>query len=103
MANASACPATIAATAHHSGRWPSTTANAPSRYMTGLRKKVKLIANRSRQRAVRSSGGIGSTPNSSIAGTTLVPAVPLEEVDHDPVVLLRVVEDRRVVRAPDHV
>ena len=36
--------------------------------MTGLRKKVKLIANRSRQRTVRSSAGIGSTPYSSTAG-----------------------------------
>ena len=30
--------------------------------MTGLRKNVKLIANRSRQPTVRSSGGIGSIP-----------------------------------------
>ena len=37
--------------------------------MTGLRKNVKLIANRSRQRVVRSSAGIGSTPYSSTAGT----------------------------------
>ncbi len=39
--------------------------------MTGLRKKVKLIANRSRQQTVRSSAGIGSTPNASTAGTSL--------------------------------
>ena len=36
--------------------------------MTGFRKNVKLIANRSRQRVVRSSAGIGSTPYSSTAG-----------------------------------
>ena len=36
--------------------------------MTGLRKNVKLIAKRSRQPAVRSSAGIGSTPYSSTAG-----------------------------------
>ncbi len=59
---ASACPATIAAIAQGSGRPPSSTASAPSTYMTGLRKNVKLIANRSRQPAVRSSDGIGSIP-----------------------------------------
>ena len=37
--------------------------------MTGFRKNVKLIANRSRQRVVRNSAGIGSTPYSSTAGT----------------------------------
>ena len=79
--------------------------------MTGLRKNVKLIANRSRQPTVRSSAGTGSTPNSSTAGIRLLYAVasvavpspvcgsPMEEVDHDAVVLLGVVEDGRVARA----
>src|SRR5260221_10554751 len=68
--NASACPSTMAATAHQRGSPPSTTASAPSTYITGLRKNVKVIANRSGQPAVRSSSGIGSTPYSSTAGTT---------------------------------
>src|SRR5262245_44944099 len=108
--NASACPSTIAATAHQSGSPPSTTASAPSTYITGFRKNVKLIVNRSRQPTVRSSAGTGSTPNSSTAGTGLpdgrcrrAAAVPREEVGHDPDVLGGVVEQRRVARAGDHV
>ena len=37
--------------------------------VTGFRKNVKLIAKRSRQPTVRSSGGTGSTPYRSTSGT----------------------------------
>ena len=55
-AKASACPSTMAAIAHTSGSPPWITASAPRTYMTGFRKNVKLIAKRSRQPTVRSSG-----------------------------------------------
>src|SRR5262245_6794505 len=107
--NASACPIIVAATAHQSGRPPATTASAPSTYITGLRKNVKLIVNRSRQPTVLSSAGTGSTPYSSTRGTGLPDdgrpgrgAVPREEVRDDPDVLGGVVEQRRVARARDH-
>src|SRR5258706_7621974 len=106
----------MAAAAHQRGSPPLTTASAPSTYITGLRKNPKVIANRSRQPAVRSSSGIGSTPYPSTAGTTdglcgchaggygrSGAAVSGEEVDHGAVVLLGVVEDRRVGRALDDV
>ena len=75
--------------------------------MTGLRKNVKLIANRSRQRAVRSSAGIGSTAvfldRRHVTGSSEPPPgkarsrarAASEEVDHDPVcssVLSKIVE-----------
>ena len=68
LAELIAWPSTIAAIAHGSGSPPTTTARAPSTYITGLRKNVKLIAKRSRQPTVRSAAGIGSTPYSSTAG-----------------------------------
>src|SRR3990172_10226893 len=109
-------PRPVEAAAHQSGRAPTVTASAPRTYMSGLRLKAKRRAKRSCQPTVRSSAGIGSTPYSSTAGTDLRrggfaaerdargrPTVAAEEVDHDAVVLLGPVEDRRVVRAADDV